>query len=377
MVNEPFDHDDDEWHPEMLAAWRVPTLPEDFTDGVLARARVSGADARARERGRMRAPVVAAVAAALAVAAVLVLVLAIRGERNVVVEPTSEPAIAAPPLAVTTTHLVLDVAPDDASVLVDGVAVPGPAPFIVGDLAIGPHSIEVRRAGFVPLVKVIEVRREGLSLTLDLDVADVVLGVVVDPVGADVRVVAAGREVARGTGSQRFAVHRNPGEDVTLEVAARGFLPRSVPVRFSGAAQEEIVVSLVPNTEPAVPAKRTPDAAPKPKSHSPDLKDPFHGSTRNDDDGDDGGGSSEFLKDPFNKGSAPAATRSATLRIGVTPGRGPATVSIDGHVVGTTPIASHRVVPGIHLIRWDWRDGQAFKQTISIDAGEVKVVRGG
>ncbi|HET6583359.1 MAG TPA: PEGA domain-containing protein, partial [Nannocystaceae bacterium] len=317
-------------------------------------------------------PIVAAVAAALAVAAVLALVLAMRPERSVVVNAPSVPAVAAPVPNLATTHLVLDVTPDDASVLVDGVVVPGPAPFVVTDLAIGPHSVEVRRAGFVPLVKVIEVRRDGLHLPLDLDVADVVLGVVVDPITAEVRVVSAGREIARGTGSQRFAMRRSAGEDVTLEVSAPGFQPRSVPVRFSGAAQEEIAVSLVRDASTPAPPSGT---VAKPRPRSPDLKDPFHGSRR---DGGEDGGTGSFLKDPFSKsGAAPAATRSATLRVGVIAGLGPATVTIDGDVVGTTPITGHEVKPGKHRIRWEWRDGRVFEQSIAIAANEVKLLKGG
>jgi len=81
-VNEPFD-DDDGWpDPQVLAAWRVPSLPDDFADRVLAHASVAHARVLPQgERRRSSAPVVAAIAAALAVAAVLVLVFATRIER--------------------------------------------------------------------------------------------------------------------------------------------------------------------------------------------------------------------------------------------------------------------------------------------------------
>jgi hypothetical protein len=129
-------------------------------------------------------------------------------------------------------------------------------------------------------------------------------------------------------------------------------------------------------TPAAVESTRSPTPSARPRQPVPDLrsdlKDPF---AKSDDDID--GESSPNLKDPFHKAPAPAARRTSTLRVGVLPGARPATVTIDGHVVGTTPIANHRVTPGEHRIRWDWDDGHSFAQTITIADGEVQLVKGG
>lgn len=175
-MNEPFD--DDGWpDPQLLAAWRVPSLADDFTDRVLAHASIASVrvlpENRRRER-RSLAPIVAAITTALAVAAVLVLVFSPRTERIIEVRPAPAPASDPTPAVATTTpvpattQLVLDVTPRDATVLVDGRPVAGPAPFVVGELASGPHAIDVRREGFVPIVMVVEVGGQGLRLELEL-----------------------------------------------------------------------------------------------------------------------------------------------------------------------------------------------------------------
>jgi hypothetical protein len=118
------------------------------------------------------------------------------------------------------------------------------------------------------------------------------------------------------------------------------------------------------------PTKTLPKTLPK-----RDLEDPFGGAKQRRDS--DHSGSSASLKDPFQKAPAPAATRTATLRLGVVAGMRAATVSIDGRVVGMTPIANHKVTPGKHRIRWDWDDGRVFEQTIDIAAGDVMLLKGG
>jgi hypothetical protein len=306
MVNEPFDHDDDGWpDPHVLAAWRVPTLPDEFADRVLAQAQFSP---RVQPRARMRshAPWIAGIAAALAMAAVLLLVFAVRSDRPVpppvtpMQEPAAEPSVAGgleiP--TVTTSPLVLDVAPADATVIVDGHAIGGSTPFVVHHLAMGPHVVDVRRVGFVPRVEIIHI--EGVPRRMALELAP-------------------------------------------LDVAAETLPPGPTAVR----------------KDPRKPDLRR------------DLKDPFEGRRADD----VGAGRSQDLMDPFSKKPALPAKRTATLRIGVIQGFGPAAISIDGVAVGTTPIANARVTPGVHRIRWDWDDGHSFEQRIEIRDGETKLLK--
>ncbi len=315
MVNEPFDPDDDGWpDPHVLAAWRVPTLPDEFADRVIAQARFAQPlDGSPRVRSRSRASLVAAISAVVAMAAVLVLVFAVRREQLVppTVAPMPEPTVVEPAVAggveiptVTTSALVLDVTPADAVVIVDGRTLGGTAPFVAHELTMGPHVVDVRRVGFVPRVEIIHV--EGVPRRLAFELAP-------------------------------------------LDVAA------PVP------AERE-------------PAARVPRPDPRKLDFRGDLKNPFEG--RGDED-DDGAASSRDLKDPFDSSPAPAAKRTSRLRIGVNPGLPPAKVTVDGAAVGTTPIANLRVAPGVHRIRWDWNDGRVFEQRIEIDDGETMLVRGG
>ena len=135
-------------------------------------------------------------------------------------------------------------------------------------------------------------------------------------------------------------------------------------MRFSGAPQEALEITLVP-VAASIPVKRK-------STPSPDLKDPFGKAGRDDDNS-----ATSSLKDPFAKPPAPAARRTSTLRIGVLAGDGPARVSIDGRVVGTTPIVNQRVTPGMHRIRWVWDDGHSFDKTITIADGEILLVKNG
>lgn len=184
MVNEPFDHDDDGWpDPHVLAAWRVPTLPDEFADRVIAQARiVTPLEApRRRVSSSAYAPIIAGIAAAIAMAAVLVLVFAVRSERLVPpVTPTPEPTVVEPAVAggieiptVTTSALVLDVSPADATVIVDGRTLAGTTPFVAHELTMGPHVVDVRRVGFTPRVEIVHVQGVPRRLTLELAPLDV------------------------------------------------------------------------------------------------------------------------------------------------------------------------------------------------------------
>jgi len=401
-VNDPFDHDDAWPGPQLLASWTVPTLPSEFADRVLFdwHGPRGVPSTPARERRRMPGTIaIATIAAAIAMAAIVVLWLVPRNAPMPVQDPrTNDDAAVAHPVR-TTTSLVLQVSPRDAVVRVDGIPIAGPTPFVATALAVGPHDLEVRRDGFVPVTKMVDVDHDGLQLSLVLDVADVVLEIATDPPGAEVRIVAGTRELARGRGADRFAIHRTDGEEIALEVTAPGFQSRRVPVRFSGEPQDRIDVALVPDLgaffppapeiEPGSgpiapkfgppPSGRSPAREGARKSipptpfdpHTTDLQDPFAGKPAPEQHAGAGD-----LKNPFVR-SAPAARPSAVLRIGVLPGNGPAKVYVDGRLVGTTPIANARVTPGTHHVRWEWGDGRMFKQTITVAADETLVVKGG
>lgn len=396
-----FDPDDAWPGPQLLAAWTVPTLPTEFADRVLFGMHAQRSIPVApRVRSRVPSTVAATIAVALAMAALVVLVLAPRGGLGPAHDTsTTDAATVAHPVH-STTSLVLEVSPRDAIVRVDGTAVAGPTPFVATSLAIGPHEIQVRRDGYVPLTKVVEIDHEGLRLALALDVAEVVLEVVIDPPDADVRLLAGARELARSHGSGRFSIHRVDSEEILVEVSAGGFHARRVPVRFSGTPQDRIDVALVPDVgtaapavEPLVPATPAPRATPRrtapargdifdpferrgptpptppPQRVSPDLQNPFHEPTPPGDISGD-------LKDPFH-GSAPAATPTAVLRIGVVRGSGPAEVFVDARPIGSTPIGLLKVTPGTHHVRWVWSDGRVFEQSIDVAAGDTKLLKGG
>jgi len=86
----------------------------------------------------------------------------------------------------------------------------------------------------------------------------------------------------------------------------------------------------------------------------------------------DGGSSkatSPDLKNPFAKDTG-------LLRIGTLAGVAPAQVYVDGKHLGPTPLASVKVEPGTHTIRFEWDDGAVQEQRVEVGAGDSRIVRG-
>ncbi|MBC8070727.1 MAG: TonB family protein [Deltaproteobacteria bacterium] len=65
-------------------------------------------------------------------------------------------------------HLVLDVAPGNAEVEIDGKALAGPSPFIATNLPAGRHEIRVHHEGYQPWVRAIDVPAAELQLPITL-----------------------------------------------------------------------------------------------------------------------------------------------------------------------------------------------------------------
>ncbi|MBL8945454.1 MAG: TonB family protein [Myxococcales bacterium] len=172
------------WRP-LLDHWTVPELPSGLKERVMMRidsttwARDVQPDPLPRPRPRPWAlgprgvTVLTMVATAAAAAAV---VLALRRPA------TPEPVAAAVPMAATTAtagadrsprgHLTLDVTPHDATVELDGAALQGPSPFVATNLAPGKHAVVVRRPGFTPWSRSIDVPEAQLHLPVALVATD-------------------------------------------------------------------------------------------------------------------------------------------------------------------------------------------------------------
>jgi hypothetical protein len=170
----------------LLDHWTVPELPSGLKERVMMRmdtmtwARDVQPDLSARtharpwELGPRGVTVLTMVATAAAAAA---LVLALR-------RPSApEPSLAAVPVAAVATaeaqpdrsprgHLTLDVTPHDATVELDGAALQGPSPFVATNLAPGKHAVVVRRPGFTPWSRSIDVPEAQLHLPVALVATD-------------------------------------------------------------------------------------------------------------------------------------------------------------------------------------------------------------
>ncbi len=112
---------------------------------------------------------------------------------------------------------------------------------------------------------------------------------------------------------------------------------------------------------PIVSARRSSASGGAPTSDLPRMKDPF--STHSHAAGEE----PAAVLDPF--------ARKGLLRIGTGSGSAPASISIDGEPVGTTPLGSVRVTPGRHEIRWEWSRGRVVRRTVDVDAGEIEIVK--
>lgn len=171
------------WRP-LLDHWTVPEVPSGLEERVMMRldstnsARDLRLDPLARphahrwELGPRGVTVLTMVATAAAAAA---LVLALRRPAP------PEPAVTAVPVAAATNaipdrsprgHLTLDVTPHDAIVELDGAPLQGPSPFVATNLAPGKHAVVVRRPGFTPWSRSIDVPEAQLHLPVALVASD-------------------------------------------------------------------------------------------------------------------------------------------------------------------------------------------------------------
>jgi len=268
----------------VLEAHTVPELPYDFADRVMGALQAAPMIAVPPRRSVLPW-VIAACTSAVAIAATLLLWArppAAEPSLVIAAAPTTDlqpiaiavPTPVATPAAPQLGHLVLTVAPRDATVSIDGQSIAGPSPFVATNLALGSHAIAVERDGY-----------ETWSRTIDVPIGEL-----------------------------------------------------------------DLPITLMANAPVDKPAAKT---SVRSTTREPEAQ------------GD--------LLDPF----APAAkTQQGTLRIGTNPGFGPAQVFVDGKLVGTTPIAAHKVSAGKHVIRWKWPD-RVMTLSTEVIAGETTVIRGG
>lgn len=196
----------------------------------------------------------------------------------------------------------------------------------------------------------------------------------VDPHDAIVRV--DGRTI---TGPSPFVATNLAIGDHAIDIERDGYVAWSRRIDVP-SGELDLPISLVALPTAAVAPVRTPSKA-KSSGGSPDLMDPF----RKGDEGDapadplastESGKSVDLtfdMKDPW----ARADKTDAVLRIGTTPGERPAQIFVDGKAVGLTPIAGFKVAPGKHVIRWRWADGREVRRTVTVEAGEMRVIREG
>ena len=172
----------DELQQQRLEEWTVPDVPHDLSARVMSRMH-EGAPltpplvfAQPSSRSSTVVATGAAVFAAAAAAAALVISVA---RPPAPTEPTVvEKPVATTPVVVTGEmqieklgHLVLDVAPGDATVEIDGQSIAGPSPFVATNLPAGKHELRVNREGYQPWIKVIDVPAAELQLPITLMMA--------------------------------------------------------------------------------------------------------------------------------------------------------------------------------------------------------------
>ena len=302
----------------------------------------SGADWE-RPAGTPRTGLILGLGAALVAAIVLLaVVVAALGNNE---EKATEEAVAG--ASKGTGSLTLNITPGDALVLVDGQMVGGSSPFIVSDLPTGAHKVSVTKEGFLPLEREVLVQA-GVPVMIQHQLAfrDVTLQLDTTPKSAKVTLFINGEPMPLGSGGEAHKLTRRPDADYEVQASAPGYISTKVPLVFSGAAVETVRISLV----------RDASAAPSPPSR------PSRSSSS----------SSRSRSRPSTSSSAAAKT--ATLAVGVAPGNKPASVSVDGASIGTTP-KIHKVSPGSHSVRCSWPDGATDTHTVTAADGARQVVR--
>src|SRR5690606_32833508 len=162
----------------------------------------------------------------------------------------------------------LELTPADALVKIDGKEYPGGSPRVIGDLAVGTHTVEISQGdAYLPLTQEINVvAGQPVSLPLKLHARNVALDIKVDPPTATLNLVA-GTTVTAITAKHQLV--REPGVEYSIKAAAAGFTETTVPIVFTGDAAQEVPVTLAkqgaaPTPEPVPEPVPTADPDPKP-----------------------------------------------------------------------------------------------------------------
>ncbi|MCA9649133.1 MAG: PEGA domain-containing protein [Myxococcales bacterium] len=383
--SDPETHDDDPMLPErhVLEAWEVPMTSPELTDRIMSR--LDELPARPTISSPMSATASSwsagglgwvVVAVGMVAAAALVLTLVRPGASEAPGEGSPPAAVTQAPLAtearpsVAVPSLVVRTEPADAQVRIDGIPVVGPSPFTIAGLSDGAHRLEVAREGYLPVERTVE-GGVGMELPVELPRRDVVLAIIVDPPEASVRLWSGDEHgVEIGHDGDRYALRRSAGVSYEVEASAPGYLPRRIPLALSGAADQEVRLSLVLDPEAAEADRpaRSGGSSRRDRSPMPELKNPFR--SRRDE-----GPSSPELLDPFSSKDDRSKVEPARLNIGTASGDPPARVSIDGVAKGMTPLVALKVAPGRHRVEFEFSDGHVETVTVEVKAGERKVVR--
>ncbi len=240
--------------------------------------------------------------------------------------------------------LSIAVTPADATVKVDGKVIEGTAsPRAVADLAVGNHSVEVSKDGFMTATTDAAVMAKMVSnATVTLQAKKVALTVTATPAEAKLALVAGDQTTDI---TSPYTLDREPGVTYKLKGTADGYAEKTVDIAFDGKAEQTITLTL---DKAAEVGGTTPDPTPEVKK---------------------GGGSKPKPK-PKPK------PKTSELKIGVNPGLPPADVYIDGKKAGKT-ILKVKVTPGSHTVKWKWSDGKSSSQKVSVADGASKVIKGG
>jgi hypothetical protein len=162
-----------------LEEWTVPEMPEDMKDRVMTQMHepwTVGMDPPAVTLPPRR-PVTTTIATFTAVAAlaasVAAIVIGLHGAdppriEVPIVSATPPPVAVAEPIREPRGHLTIATDPPDAICEVDGVALPGPSPFVATDLGVGPHEIRIHREGNDEWQRVVNVPDGQLHLPVTL-----------------------------------------------------------------------------------------------------------------------------------------------------------------------------------------------------------------
>jgi len=287
--------------------------------------------------------IVGGVAAVLALVAVLVFGPGLGGSKDGETAEAKD-ADEAPVAAVGGVNL--ELSPADATVTIDGKDYPGGSPRVIGDLSVGTHTIVVSKGDdFVPLTQEVTVKAgEPVSVPLQLQARAVALSIKVDPPAAALTLLAGDTPTAigSGAGTHEHQLQREPGVEYTIKAVAAGFDDASVPVVFTGAAAQELTVTLA---KTAVAVADTPTPTPE-------------------------------VKKPPKKTPAPAKAKNSELKIGVAPGSPPADVFVNGKKQAKKAPVFVMVSAGTHTVKWKWDDGKTDTQKVTIGENESKLLKG-